>query len=52
MEIVFSSDSEIGPLYGMALSESALDVKSALDLEIGPRLGTTLDLSPSYVYIT
>ena len=40
MKIVFSSDSEIGPRCGMALSKLALDVELALDLGIGPRSGT------------
>ena len=40
MEIVLSSDSEIGPRCGMGLSELALDVESALGLGIGPRSGT------------
>ena len=51
MEIVFSSDSEIGPRCGMALSELALDVELALDLGTGPRSGTN-PRSESYIYIT
>ena len=40
IDIVFSSDSKIGPRCGMTLLESALGVESALDLGIGPRSGT------------
>ena len=50
MEIVFSSDSEIGPRCGMALSELALDVELALDLGTGPRSGTN-PRSESHKYI-
>ena len=39
-EMVFSADNKSGPLCKMALLESAFDVEMALDLEIGPRLGT------------
>ena len=35
--MVFSADGKLGPRCGMVLSESALDVESALDLGIGPR---------------
>ena len=38
--MVFSADGKLGPRCGMVLSESALDVETALDLGIGPRSGT------------
>ena len=49
MKIVFLVDREIGLRCGMALSESALDVESALDLEIDPRSGTN-PRSESFIY--
>ena len=47
--MVFSADSKLGPRCGMVLSESALDVETALDLGIGPRSGTN-PRSESYIY--
>ena len=43
------ADCEIGPRCGMALPKLALDVEWALDLGIGPRLGTN-PRSESYIY--
>ena len=46
--MVFSADGKLGPRCGMILSESALDVETALDLGIGPRSGTN-PRSESYI---
>ena len=48
--MVFSADGKLGPRCGMILSESDLDVETALDLGIGPRSGTN-PRSESYIYM-
>ena len=46
--MVCSADCKLGLRCGMILSESALDVESALDLGIGPRSGTSPRALPSH----